>query len=435
MISDRSLVQDDSEKMNILVVDDRPENLLALRSVLEDLGQNIVVARSGPDALKHVLSDQYAVILLDVQMPTMNGFETAALIRSRERSQDTPILFLTATNRSDASALAGYSVGAVDYIVKPLDPDILKAKVAVFVELSRKTRELEAEVQRRKRAEEEIRILNAELESRVMRRSAELRAANSKLTTANRALTKEIQVRKRAEADLLATQEDISALNVRLRYAVTETHHRVKNNLQVITALVDMLRMNHTDAAYDTELQQVGQHIRALAALHDVLTSSSKFGSLDHDRIAVRDVLERLIPMLKMASGNREIKMDADDIYLSLKQCASFTLLVNELVTNATKHGAGVIRLRLKDAKKPGDRGDAGLALLECCDAGPGFPKDFDPLVSSSTGFELMRMLSEWDLEGEVEFGNLPKGGARVTVKFRPAPEDADPGAETGEAA
>jgi len=106
-------------KANILLVDDRPENILALEAVLADLGQNLVKADSGRQALRCVLEQDFAVILLDVQMPGMDGFETAALIRERERSMHTPIVFLTASDQSEPAVFRGYSVGAVDYLYKP----------------------------------------------------------------------------------------------------------------------------------------------------------------------------------------------------------------------------------------------------------------------------------------------------------------------------
>lgn len=126
----------------ILLVDDRPENLLALEAILSSLGQTLVRARSGEEALKALLADDYAVILLDVQMPGMDGFETAAHIKRRERTRDIPIIFLTAISREPQHAFRGYSAGAVDYLAKPFDPWVLRAKVAVFVELYRKNRQL-----------------------------------------------------------------------------------------------------------------------------------------------------------------------------------------------------------------------------------------------------------------------------------------------------
>jgi CheY-like chemotaxis protein len=132
----------DVEPARILLVDDRPENLLALEAILSSLGQTLVRAGSGEEALKALLADDYAVILLDVQMPGMDGFETAAHIKRRERTHDIPIIFLTAINREPQHAFRGYSAGAVDYLSKPFDPWVLRAKVAVFVELYRKNRQL-----------------------------------------------------------------------------------------------------------------------------------------------------------------------------------------------------------------------------------------------------------------------------------------------------
>jgi hypothetical protein len=126
------------ERVNILLVDDQPNNLMALESILAETGQNLVKAHSGRAALRHLLELDFAVILLDVQMPEMDGFETATLIRDRDRSRDTPIIFLTALSRSETNVFRGYELGAVDYIFKPFHAEILRSKVNVFVELFRK---------------------------------------------------------------------------------------------------------------------------------------------------------------------------------------------------------------------------------------------------------------------------------------------------------
>jgi signal transduction histidine kinase len=182
-------------------VDDRPENLMALDSVLHGMGQNLVQATSGREALKRVLEQDFAVILLDVQMPDMDGFETAELIRSRERTRHTPIIFLTAINKTDAHVARGYSLGAVDYVFKPFVPEILQTKVAAFVELRKKTEALEAEVLQRRRAEEEVRLLSEGLERRVRERTAAL-------AEANRELENEITERRRTEEALKRAKEE-----------------------------------------------------------------------------------------------------------------------------------------------------------------------------------------------------------------------------------
>src|SRR5580765_2596305 len=126
----------------ILMVDDRPDNLTALEEALRPLNQELVKVNSGDEALKCLLTEDFAVILLDVQMPGLNGFETAELIKSRERTRYIPIIFLTAISKDEAYVFRGYSVGAVDYMSKPFQPDVLRSKVAVFVDLYRKQRQL-----------------------------------------------------------------------------------------------------------------------------------------------------------------------------------------------------------------------------------------------------------------------------------------------------
>ena len=131
----------------ILMVDDRPENLLALEAILQGLGHDLIKARSGEEALKFLLTEDVALMLLDVQMPGMDGFETAAHVKKREKTRDIPILFLTAIDGGAHQAFRGYAAGAVDYLSKPFDPWVLKAKVGVFVELYERRRDLAAQAE------------------------------------------------------------------------------------------------------------------------------------------------------------------------------------------------------------------------------------------------------------------------------------------------
>jgi len=148
---------DTADKASILLVDDEERNLFALRVLLEDLGQNLLLARSGEEALRCGLDHDLALILLDVRMPGIDGFETARLFRARERSRHTPIIFLTAAADELGLVFRGYEVGAVDYLVKPLVPEVLVSKVSVFVDLHRKNTALSREIAERRLAERQMR--------------------------------------------------------------------------------------------------------------------------------------------------------------------------------------------------------------------------------------------------------------------------------------
>ena len=150
----------DHEKVNILLVDDQPAKLLAYEVILKELGENLVVSSSGREALEYLLKNEVAVILVDVCMPELDGFELAAMIREHPRFRKTAIIFISAIQVSDLDRLRGYEMGAVDYVPVPVVPEVLRAKIKVFAELYRKTRQLEQ--------------LNAELENRVRARTAEL---------------------------------------------------------------------------------------------------------------------------------------------------------------------------------------------------------------------------------------------------------------------
>jgi PAS domain S-box-containing protein len=149
---------------NILLVDDRPENLLALEAILEPLEQNLLYAHSGEEALRQLLQHDVAIILLDVQMPVLDGFETATLIKRRERTKHIPIIFVTAISKDDEHVFRGYSAGAVDYVFKPFSPEVLRSKVAVFVELHEKTEQLRQQAEQLK--EQELAELRRESEER-----------------------------------------------------------------------------------------------------------------------------------------------------------------------------------------------------------------------------------------------------------------------------
>ena len=167
------------ERVNILMVDDQPSKLLSYEVILSELGENLIKANSGREALEHLLKTDVAVVLMDVSMPEIDGFELAEIIRQHPRYQQTAIIFISAVHLTDVDQIKGYAHGAVDYISVPVIPDLLRAKVSVFAELYRKTRQLAR--------------LNIELEQRVAERTSDLQRANEELVALNTELTRSNQ--------------------------------------------------------------------------------------------------------------------------------------------------------------------------------------------------------------------------------------------------
>ncbi len=252
--------------VNILLVDDKTENLLALESILEAPGYHLVRAQSGQDALLALLARDYAAIVLDVQMPGMTGIELAQIIRGRRKTAHIPILFLTA--HIDASPIAGYEAGAVDFLTKPLQPAVLRSKVAVFAELFRKSSELTAEVEERRQAEARIGQLNKELSERV---------------------------------------EDLAAANAELEAFSYTVSHDLRAPLRQVSGFVTLLqeglgdRQNAQDAEY---LGLIGHAVIRMGSLIDDLLRFSRYGRIELNRATVHlaplveQVLETLAPAL-----------------------------------------------------------------------------------------------------------------------------------------
>lgn len=195
MVQEWEKTSDEETPVNVLVVDDRADNLLVMESILADLNQNLICASSAREALKFLLLEDVALILLDVQMPGLSGFEFAELIRERERTQNTPIIFVSATSVDEQYVFKGYSLGAVDYLTKPFQPEILKSKVVFFTKLFRQNQKIKRQKKLLETANFDLDSANTDLEAAVRARTRELQSANERLAA-------ELEARKESEARL-----------------------------------------------------------------------------------------------------------------------------------------------------------------------------------------------------------------------------------------
>src|SRR6201996_2303087 len=226
---------DTEGKVSILLVDDQPSRLLTYESILEGLGPNLVSARSGLEALEKLMKDEFAVVLLDVSMPDMDGFEAATLIHQHPRFERTPIIFVTGVHVSELDRLKGYKVGAVDYVSIPVVPEILRSKVAVLIELYTKRRELQ-ELNRNlalanARLAEANTTLQAEKTRELEMLNRVLQRANQELESTNRSLQTEVAERTRVELALKEADrhkdEFLAMLAHELRNPLAPIHNAV----------------------------------------------------------------------------------------------------------------------------------------------------------------------------------------------------------------
>ena len=206
------------------------------------------------------------------------------------------------------------------------------------------------------------------------------------------------------------SEQAIQELNARLHRAMTETHHRVKNNLQMITALIDMERMQSKNSDMEEELTRLSAHVLAMAGVHDLLTQSSRLDGTA-DTLSARAVLETLFSSIESMAGGRHIAAALQDVTLSVQQGTSLALIANELVLNALKHGDKLVEVSFRVKN--------GVARLVVCDDGPGFSDDFSPESDDNLGLQLIAALVEIDMKGGIVFANRDaECGAEVTVTF-----------------
>ena len=463
--------------LTLLNADDDDANRYAVTRTLQKAGYTVQEATTGEEALR-LAQNRPALILLDVRLPDLSGFEVCRRIKADPALTSIPVLHLSASFVSSADRAQGLEGGADGYLIKPVEPVELLATIHSLLRL-RLAEELaitnarewnatfeaisdavclldgKGNVRRGNPAFAELlhmpleELLGrpffgliqdvlgvadlpqlADLQQGAGRESVEVDVGERSLritadpVSEGEATLKgavyiltDISERRRMQREQQQRQEEIQGLNARLHRAMAETHHRVKNNLQVISALVDMQVMEDMPTVPISEWKRLGMHIRTLAAVHDLLTASVK-NNQEADAISVEAALDRLLPMIQSTLGTRRLKTQIQDVQLPARLLGSLTILINEIISNAVKHGKGDIELSFTVLA-------SGKARLEICDDGPGFPPDFDPRRQANTGLELIDSTGRHDMRGEIAFTNRPEGGARVVVTM-PLPGEVD---------
>jgi len=286
-----------AEKVNILLVDDQPARLLTYQSVLKELDQNLISARSGVEALEKLMRQDFAVVLLDVSMPDMDGFEAARLIHEHPRFERTPIIFVTGVHISELDRLRGYKVGAVDYVSIPVVPEILRSKVAVLVELYTKRRELSDLNRNLAEANERLAQANNALQAEKTRElqslNSSLQMANLKMERTNVVLQNEVAERSRVEQALKEADRHKDEFLAMLA-------HELRNPLAPIRNAVHLIKMRSLDdpqlcMARDVIERQLKQLTRLVDDLLDVSRITRGKINLARERLELADLMSRAV--------------------------------------------------------------------------------------------------------------------------------------------
>jgi signal transduction histidine kinase len=354
-------------KACILLVDDEPKNLTALQALLHDMGR-LVLAKSGKEALREVLARDFAVILLDARMPGMDGFEVARLIRQRERSRHIPIIFLTGAYEDTPSMFRGYEAGAVDYIVKPLDPAILRSKIAVFTELFNKNAGLAAEIAERKVVEAQLRQTQENLRALTARQDSILEEERTRISR---------EIHDELGQALTGLKMDLTWLLDKLR----KDQKPIAKKLQGMSRLVD----------------ETVQSIRRIA-------SGLRPELLDEAGLAA--AIEWQAKDFQMRSGIRcRFKLPAESPRLGAEKSTVLFRVVQEVLTNVARHSRATrvdIAMNVDEQAVTLDIRDNGIGLGEHDAANP-----------KSLGILGMRERVAL-MSGQIEFSGVAGKGTRV---------------------
>jgi two-component system, sensor histidine kinase len=412
----------DDQRVNLLLVDDRRENLLALEAILEPLGQNLIRAESGEEALRRLLHDDFAVILLDVQMPDMNGFEVAKIIKSREKSRYIPIIFLSAISKEDEYVFEGYSVGAVDYVFKPFNAEVLKSKVSVFVDLYLKQREIQNQAE--KILDTEKRALQAEHRSLFLEAEAE----------SARALFKLNEELKRRQTALE------QAMGARNRFYASMSHE-LRTPINAVIGYSTLMLDNIYGPLNAKQTQGLERTLKAARHLLELVNDVLDLSKIEAGKIElalqpvsfpaiIEDLFVTVRPLADEYGSSLSLRLEGESVSIVSDPRRVRQILLN-LLSNAIKFGNGQpIEVCCK-------RTDEGGVVIEVIDHGVGIAaadqsRIFEEFVQVSEskqpgtglGLPISKRLAKM-LDGDLTLKSGLGEGSTFCLTLPPSLEDA----------
>ena len=353
----------------ILIIDDEPKNLDVLHNCLREAGFKVLIAESGEAALQRIAHTRPDLILLDINMPCIDGFETCRRLKNNELSKDTPVIFVTAETET-VDTVRGLEMGAADYITKPFQPEEVAARIE---------------------------------------RHLTIRNLQKRLEEQNAQLQQEIAERKQAEDRIKAALREKEVL-------LSEVHHRVKNNMQVISSLLKLQSAQIEDKKYTDMFRDSENRIKSMALVHETLYQSKDFANVEFNGY-VETITNHLIRNSATHPDKIKLKREIEDITFGLDHAIPCGLIINELITNSLKHAfpkdrEGEIKITFRSM-------NSDEIELTVSDDGIGIPEEMDIQETKSLGLQLVHILAEDQLEGTLELDR--DGGTAFRIRFKEA--------------
>jgi two-component sensor histidine kinase/AmiR/NasT family two-component response regulator len=386
--------------LKISIVDDNPDNLDVLSRMLIKAGFQVSVAINGSDAIEQIYYYQPDLILLDIMMPIIDGFEICRQLKTNNKTFDIPIIFITSLSESEYK-LKGFDFGASDYIIKPFHKEEVIARVKAQLQLRKLTKilehqnsQLKQEIEQRKKIEKSLFNLNKKLKAEIEQRKR-----------SEEQLQQEIIIREQAERQIKKSLQEKEVL-------LKEIHHRVKNNLFVASSLLE-LQTEYIDEPKIAKIFDDSQNrIYSMALVHEQLYSHRDLDKLDFSEY-LKNLVARSADFYDNKCQNIRFDLKAESILLNIETAHPCGLITNELIANAIEHAFensqhGIIEVDLKQI-------DSDRLELIVKDNGKGFPQDFDLKNINSLGLQLVLTLVE-QLEGKIEIKN--ERGSEIKIQF-----------------